>query len=1085
MSHRFAFRIAHRDIPSEPYSITVESQRTRKMLLFQLSAITTISNVESLSKLRKSHTKLMDARGLVGVLRTTQDDAYLLVVTDDESVGELRNCKIYRIWGMNAVSLRGPVTANPVDSRINDAIGSTVFALYLNFSSLQVLRLFSSGSFYYASQDDSNRCIDLTVRSHKCLSSSNGDSRFFWNKHLHYPLTRYKIDANEWLLQMICGAVVICQVYVGQQRATIALISRLSCERVGTRFNVRGIDYNGHVANFVETEQIITLGSDEISYVQIRGSVPLFWEQPGINVGSHKVKLRAFEASSPAFNRHFRALKEEYGEVTVVNLLGAKEGEALLSKAYEAHCKNSNCVAGYITFDYHEEKRNCMKLMAILIPKIRKCIFYRQRNGNVLCNQNGVIRVNCLDCLDRTNAVQTLIGFQALSLQLESLEVDKKYFSRFEEHLKDIWQRNGDSCSVIYAGTGALEGKSKMKDAKRTLVRAIQNNFLDTWKQEAFEFLLQGALACDNSYSELTCMMPRDILLGILEGPSVLKNLVERKMEMVENVPLTVWVGTWNVNGGKNFSDIAFRNQTNLGDWLFPQHFPGLSGGGSITPDIYVVGLEEIIDLNASNIVSASTTNQRAWALGLREALSKRNKYILLGCEQLVGVCIFVFIKPSLATSVRDVSINSVKTGMGGATGNKGSVAMSLTIYSTTFCFVCSHLAAGQNEVRDRNEDYMNALRKIKFSQGRDILSHVVVFWLGDFNYRIVLSRTEVEAAIKSGNMVELSRYDQLSQQKAMGEIFKDFEEGPLTFAPTYKYDTFTDDYDTSEKCRVPAWTDRVLWRETDGANIVELLSYDRIELKTSDHRPVCALFRVNAYKINLSRFGLVFRDVISSMGPPDGTVLVSVCNLDCFPTELYHPVIGKLDLLGISPSISKVESGVLWLIFNSCDIALAALSLDGVRIGNFVLSVQLLTPNWAELEYSKIDNVLRNVTEDMNMECVELRNADNFEINDEDDSLMKGGSDDRSSRLRCNSPLDRNEIDLCQLNVPKTAPRSASSPRLNEMMQLSTNDRITNLNVESAQLRPLSLPLLDPVEVSIDICIPPPVPPRKEAADK
>lgn len=55
-------------------------------------------------------------------------------------------------------------------------------------------------------------------------------------------------------------------------------------------------------------------------------------------------------------------------------------------------------------------------------------------------------------------------------------------------------------------------------------------------------------------------------------------------------------------------------------------------------------------------------------------------------------------------------------------------------------------------------------------------------------------------------------------------QIFKDFEEGPLTFAPTYKYDTFTDDYDTSEKCRVPAWTDRVLWRQRNGAKIVHLL---------------------------------------------------------------------------------------------------------------------------------------------------------------------------------------------------------------------------------------------------------------------
>lgn len=96
----------------------------------------------------------------------------------------------------------------------------------------------------------------------------------------------------------------------------------------------------------------------------------------------------------------------------------------------------------------------------------------------------------------------------------------------------------------------------------------------------------------------------------------------------------------------------------------------------------------------------------------------------------------------------------------------------------------------------------------------------------------------------------------------------------------------------------------------------------------------------------------------------------------------------------------------------------------------------------------------------------------------------MKGGLNDRISRLRCNSPLDRSEVDLCQLNVPKIAPRSASSPLLNETIYPSTNNLITNVNIESAQLRPLSLSLLDPVEVSIDICIPPPVPPRKETTN-
>jgi len=83
-----------------------------------------------------------------------------------------------------------------------------------------------------------------------------------------------------------------------------------------------------------------------------------------------------------------------------------------------------------------------------------------------LCRlQTGVIRTNCMDCLDRTNAVQTLIGMKILSAQLASLRVEQvksNISGRFEEVLRDVWQKNGDQCSIIYAGTGALEGKSKV-----------------------------------------------------------------------------------------------------------------------------------------------------------------------------------------------------------------------------------------------------------------------------------------------------------------------------------------------------------------------------------------------------------------------------------------------------------------------------------------------------------------------------------------------------------------------------------------------------------------------------------------------
>lgn len=89
-----------------------------------------------------------------------------------------------------------------------------------------------------------------------------------------------------------------------------------------------------------------------------------------------------------------------------------------------------------------------------------------------------------------------------------------------------------------------------------------------------------------------------------------------------------------------------------------------------------------------------------------------------------------------------------------------------------------------------------------------------MVFWFGDFNYRISLNGDEVKNKIKTCNFEYLYLHDQLIQQRIAKKVFVDYKEGVLNFAPTYKYDTFSDDYDTSDKCRAPAWTDRILWKD-------------------------------------------------------------------------------------------------------------------------------------------------------------------------------------------------------------------------------------------------------------------------------
>jgi endonuclease/exonuclease/phosphatase family metal-dependent hydrolase len=114
-----------------------------------------------------------------------------------------------------------------------------------------------------------------------------------------------------------------------------------------------------------------------------------------------------------------------------------------------------------------------------------------------------------------------------------------------------------------------------------------------------------------------------------------------------------------------------------------------------------------------------------------------------------------------------------------------------------------------------------------------------VVVWLGDLNYRVELPRCAVQDLLKH-KMQELWANDQLSIALQKGQVFHGFQEGPLLFPPTYKYDVGTDNYDTSSKERVPSWTDRILYK----VNTVtaELRGYDAIgSMKTSDHRPVKA----------------------------------------------------------------------------------------------------------------------------------------------------------------------------------------------------------------------------------------------------
>ncbi|KAJ1426763.1 Endonuclease/exonuclease/phosphatase [Ochromonadaceae sp. CCMP2298] len=390
-------------------------------------------------------------------------------------------------------------------------------------------------------------------------------------------------------------------------------------------------------------------------------------------------------------------------------------------------------------------------------------------------------------------------------------------------------------------------------------------------------------------------------------------HMSERDKEFTKPTTCSVFCGTWNVN--------AKKQEGGLEEWILPSDAP--------MADIYAVGFQEIVDLNAMNVaINSSATREKAlfWRDKITEGLDSRpGNYTLLGEKFLVGLLLCVFVREELMPHVLDVRTASAGVGLMGMMGNKGGVSVRFSLYDSSLCFVCSHLAAHRENIAGRNADFKNIIDRSLFSvelgpgslkgaaagtgSGREsstvngfapsggagaggaamaslaesvtlppchavrtltqelhILEHEVVIWMGDLNYRIddAFSTDQVFKKIAADRLDELRDKDQLNIERARGNVFQGFEEGRLDFPPTYKYQPGTDMYDRrpDKKVRAPAWCDRVLWRAED--TLVRQINYRRAPLNPSDHKPVSSLLECELRTIVESNQRIVFGQLLS-----------------------------------------------------------------------------------------------------------------------------------------------------------------------------------------------------------------------------
>ncbi|CAI2163166.1 13480_t:CDS:10 [Funneliformis geosporum] len=355
---------------------------------------------------------------------------------------------------------------------------------------------------------------------------------------------------------------------------------------------------------------------------------------------------------------------------------------------------------------------------------------------------------------------------------------------------------------------------------------------------------------------------------------------IKLEQDILELKTVRVFSGTFNVSG----QDVT----ESLSPWLQCDY----------DIDIYAIGFQEL-DLSVEAYLVYDGTRESNWTNAVLQALGdKAADYRKIMSKQLIGMLLIVLMKSEHAPYIRDIKSDCVGVGLMGMMGNKGGVAIRFRFHDSYLCFVNCHLAADPNGLERRNQDYLDICQRITFpinmsegysslygwvgdyippyaknavagmggmvgiigttpndnkvgaGQVMPIFDNDHLIWMGDLNYRIdTLPESEVKTMLEGNNTEVLLNFDQLNIQRHKKQAFNGFEEGKITFLPTYKYDFGTNEWDTSEKKRTPAWTDRILWRSQNNEWCKLLRYVSHMKIALSDHKPVSAIFELKIKK--------------------------------------------------------------------------------------------------------------------------------------------------------------------------------------------------------------------------------------------
>ncbi|KAG2691271.1 hypothetical protein I3760_08G002000 [Carya illinoinensis] len=481
--------------------------------------------------------------GIVGCIKFLES-YYLILVTKRRQIGCICGHAIYSIDESQLI------TIPHVSVQTDVAHSKTELRYKKLLSSVDMTKDFFY-SYTYPIMQSLQRNVLLTGEEGMPF-----DNIFVWNAYLTQAI-RSRCTNTIWTIALVHGHFRQMRLSIYGRDFSVSLVSRRSRHFAGTREGLkeeeqqtsylkRGVNDRGRVANDVETEQIVLdeeAGSCKgrmSSVVQMRGSIPLFWSQEASRFSPKPdIILQRYDPTYEATRLHFEDLARRYGDpIIVLNLIKTVEKrprEMMLRREFANAVGYLNQILSeenhlrFIHWDFHKfAKRDtslrdlransgdlprigsCNENLNSLANRDRETDFIQQNGkdysgGEAPCFQSGVLRTNCIDCLDRTNVAQYAYGLAALGRQLHAMgltdmpKVDPD--STIASALMDMYQSMGDALAQQYGGSEAhntvfteRQGKWKATTQSREFLKSIKryysNTYTDGEKQDAINLFL-------------------------------------------------------------------------------------------------------------------------------------------------------------------------------------------------------------------------------------------------------------------------------------------------------------------------------------------------------------------------------------------------------------------------------------------------------------------------------------------------------------------------------------------------------------------------------------------------------------------